>query len=453
MNAAPAPSMMRELVRLAWPVVGLNVLAVLSLAVDTAMLARTPQASATLTGLGYAVQTIFLLMVAMIGLSVGSVALAARAHGAGDRQRVRKVFEQSVGLTLLLGLVTATLGNLLAGPFLSLLGAQGEDLRQGLAYLRPLLSLSVVNYLSLLFTSLLRSVGNTSLPFRVALASNLVNFGCNAVLIFGALGLPALGVLGAAIGTAISQGFSVLVVGTLLARGAAPALGPVPWPRRPDPALARELLGIGAPAALDMVVLNVGMLGIIGMVGRIDPLAVAAHGMGLRVQALAFVPGMSVAQAIAALTGQAMGARQPARMRRVLYDGILLNMGMLSLLGVLLAWQAPLIVGLFDLDPDSALGQLTRHWMVILGTTMAPVGFFLAFTGHFQGTGRTRVQLAINTLATLFGLLPASALLGFGLGLGVDGVWAGLPLSFVIKAALALWVYRRSALPSLPLPE
>lgn len=443
MTARPAPSVLRELVNLAWPVIGLNVLAVLSLAVDTAMIGRTDQAEAALTGLGFAVQTIFLLMVAMMGLAVGAVAMVSRAHGARDPERARFVVEQSIVVALLLGLLTAVLGNLLAPPFIAMLGGTGEDGAQALLYLRPLLLFSPFNYLSILFTAVLRGVGNTRLPFRVALASNLVNLLCNYVLIFGKLGFPALGMLGAALGTGISQIFSVVVVGTLLVSARVPALLLKARLVRPQLAFTRELFRIGAPAALDMVVLNAGMLSIIGMVGRIDPLAVAAHGMGLRIQALAFVPGMSIAQAIAALTGQALGARDPERVRSVLRNGIGLCVAIMTAMGVLLALNAHSIVRVFDLVPDSPLGVYTQTWMRILGFTMTPVGFFLGLTGYFQGSGQTRVPLMINTLSTFLVLMPLSWILGFGLDLGVAGVWAGLPLSFVAKAGLAGWIYRR----------
>src|SRR5690606_37459411 len=97
----------RRLFALAWPIIGLNVLQVLALAVDTAMVGRTANAELALTGMGYAGQLIFLLMVAMIGLTVSTVAFIARAKGAGDLDRARHILQQSVQLTCLLGVVVA----------------------------------------------------------------------------------------------------------------------------------------------------------------------------------------------------------------------------------------------------------------------------------------------------------------------------------------------------------
>jgi hypothetical protein len=84
-------SIVARLWSLSLPVIGLNVLNVLALAVDTAMCGRLPEHEAALTGLGFATQIVFLLLVAMLGLVVGAAALVSRAHGAGDVERVEHV--------------------------------------------------------------------------------------------------------------------------------------------------------------------------------------------------------------------------------------------------------------------------------------------------------------------------------------------------------------------------
>ena len=96
---------------LAWPIIGINVLTVLALAVDTAMCGRLPDADTALTGLGFATQLTFLLMVAMIGLTVGTVANVARAHGAGHDERINHVLLQATQLTLVLGVFGMLVGH------------------------------------------------------------------------------------------------------------------------------------------------------------------------------------------------------------------------------------------------------------------------------------------------------------------------------------------------------
>ena len=436
----PAPTVYRpvlpQLVRLALPVIGLNILQVLALAVDTAMVGRLGGADTALTGMSFATQLSFLLMVVMIGLTVGSVAFVARAHGAGDRSRVAHIVSQSSTLAVSLGLAVALVGNLVAVPLLHLLGATGSDLDAGLAYLRPSLLFAPATYLNILLAACLRGVGNTRLAFFVALGSNALNVGLNYLFILGGAGFPALGLTGAALGTGLSQLAAVAVLTLLLARGAEPALQVRPRLARIDRALMSDLIRIGAPASADILILNAGFLSIVGMLGRLDPLAVAAHGMGLRVQALAFVPGMSISQAIGALVGQALGAGDAPRARTVLRYGAGLCVTVMSSLAAIIILGRVPIIALFHIDPTGPLGLYAQEWMQLLGWCMPAVGLYIAFVGLFQGSGATRTSLRINALMTLLLQIPLSWVLGFTFGMGTFGVWLALPLAFVGKAIL-----------------
>lgn len=422
--------------------IGLNVLGVLALAVDTAMCGRLPNAATALEALGFATQVVFILMVAMLGLVVGAVANVARAHGAGDAERVSHVVQQATQLTVLVAVGVAIVGNLAAPAILRALGAKGETLTLGLSYLRPNLSLCVFYYLSTLYAAVLRGIGNTRLPFLVALGSNALNVLFNYGLILGNLGLPSLGVQGAAIGTVLAQACGVGALVLVLRRRPIPGLTLRLRPAPIDRELARSLARVGWPAALDMIILNASFASIIGMLGRIDSVAVAAHGIGLRIQALAFVPGLSISQATGAMVGNALGAGNVPEAKAVVRASVLLCAAVMSALAALIIVGAAPIVSIFDVPHGTALMDYSVQWMHLLGWGMPIVGVHIALVGMFRGAGRTNTSLHVNLLGTLV-QIPLSWLLGFPLGLGAFGVWLGFPLSFVVKAALSAWWYKR----------
>ncbi|MEL6181633.1 MAG: MATE family efflux transporter [Myxococcota bacterium] len=432
-----------QLWTLAYPIIGLNVLNVLALAVDTAMCGRLPNAEAALTALGFATQVVFLFIVGMMGLTIGTVAIVARAYGAGDHDRVNHVLHQSTWLTVILSLIVAILGNVAAPLLVSVLGASGDALELAVTYLRPMLSGTVFAYLTLLYGGALRGVGNTRIPFLIALLYNGLNVLFNYGLILGNFGLPALGVQGAALGTVMANAVGAAAMVMLLRRGAVPGLHLPLKPTAIDTALARDLIRVGAPAALDMVILNVAFMVIVGMLGRIDEVAVAAHGMGLRVQALAFVPGLSVSQATGALVGQALGAGDAQQARRVVRVSVVMTTAIMSLLAIVIVGAVEPIVAIFDVAPNTPLGQFTTTWIKVLGYGMPAVGIYIAFIGMLQGAGETRVSLRINFFVTLLCQLPLAGLLGFTLGLGATGIWASLPLSFIVKSIAGAIVYQR----------
>ena len=444
MAAEPTPNPARRLLDLALPLIGLNVLNVLALTVDTAMLGRLPDAEITLIGLGFAAQILFLLMVAMSGLTVGTVALVARAYGAQQGERVNHILAQSVQLTVILSAAVAVAGSLLAEPLLLLLGAGPQSVEAGLAYLRVLLPGVVFSYLNILLAAVLRGVGNTRLPFFVALSMNLLNAGLNYGLILGNYGLPALGIQGAAIGTLIAQAAALLLMAMLIARGRVVGLRMPLRPRPVDLPLARQLIAIGTPAALDLVVFNAGFLSIIGMLGRIDEVAVAAHGIGLRVQALAFVPGMSIGQATGALVGNALGAGNPDEARAVARSAMRLCMVIMTSLGMAFILGAGPMLGLFDIELGTALAGHSLTWIRLLGLCMPLVALYIAVSGVFQGSGKTKIPLRINVIATI-AQIPMSAIFGFGLGLGAAGVWLAFPVALTMKSLMGVVIYRRES--------
>ena len=439
-NQAP---IWRRLAALAAPIIGLNVLAVFTLAVDTAMCGHLPNADIALTALGFSTQVVFLLLVAMIGLTVGTVALISRAHGAGDADRVNHVLQQSTQLTMLLGVIIAIGGNLVAPWILRSLGASGPALEAGLDYLRPLLGGTVFYYLNVLYAASLRGVGNTRLPFFVALVYNVLNIALNYGFILGGWGFPALGVFGAAIGTVLSQACGVLLMVTLLRRGVVPKVRVLLKPAPIDRKLAKELWQVGAPAAADMVILNAGFLAVVGLVGRFDQLAVAAHGLGIRIQALAFVPGLAVAQAAGAMIGNALGAQDTHEARRLVRASVIGCASLMSVLGISILLAVDSLIILFEVDPASSIGGYARDWIRILGWGMPVVGVWIGLVGMLQGSGATGTALRINMWSTLGVQIPLCWLLGYPLGLGCFGVWVAFPMAFVVKAWLGIREYRK----------
>jgi len=425
------------------PIVGLNLMSVITLAVDTAMCGRLTNAETALTALGFATQLIFLLMVAIIGLTVGTVAFVARAWGGRKVDRVNHVLQQSAQLTYILSAVVAAVGIAGAGTAMTLLGADAEVRALGVSYLRPLFGLTVFLYLNMLFAAALRAVGNTMLPFLVALVSNLLNIALNYLLIFGKLGLPALGVEGAAWGTVVSQAIAVLLMVLLLSRDYVPGVRAKLGFVRLDTPLAKDLVRIGVPAALDMVVLNIAFLAIIGMLASVAQVAVAAHGIGLRIQSLAFVPGLGVGQAIGAMVGNALGAHREPEARQVVRSGVILSTGIMSTIGLAIILGAFPIVGLFDVDPATELGRYSILWVRVLGAGMPVVGVQVALMGMLRGAGATNTSLLINVIGSLIIQVPLSWFLGFALGWGAFGIWVALPLSFVMRMCLGIVAYRR----------
>jgi putative MATE family efflux protein len=439
-QAVPPESMRLRLWRLSVPVIGINTLNVLMLAVDAALCGRLPESKAALTALGFATQVIFLLMVAMLGLLVGTVALVARAYGGKDTTRVNHLIAQATVLTAIVGIVVGIIGAIAAHPILRVLGASDDVASIGADYLRPLMIGTPFFYLTLLYTGIFRGVGNTKIPFVCALVANVINTILNYGLVLGNLGMPSIGVAGSAVATVTAQVINTVILIAVIRRGKIPGVKPKLGLVRIDKGLTVELFRVGWPAAVDMLVLNAGFLTALGMLGRIDEVTVAAHGLGMRVQSLAFVPGLSIAQATGALVGQALGGSDVPRAREVVRASLQLCLVIMSVLALLIVIAAHPLVHIFDVD-GGPLEAYSVEWMRWLGLAMLPAAIHIAMVGLLQGAGATMTSLRINLITTVM-QVPLAYLLAYTLDLGATGVWLSFPFSFCAKAALVMAAYR-----------
>jgi Na+-driven multidrug efflux pump len=214
------------------------------------------------------------------------------------------------------------------------------------------------------------------------------------------------------------------------------------WARLDRP-LARDLFRVGAPAALDMVVLNVAFLSIVGMLARVAQVTVAAHGIGIRIQSLAFVPALGVSQATGAMVGNALGGGRVSEAREVVRGGVILSTTISSIIGLSIVVGAVPILAIFDVDATTELGRYSVLWMRVLGWGMPIVGVHIALIGMLRGAGATNTSLMINIVGTLAIQVPLSWFLGFVVGWGAFGIWVALPISFVIRMLLGIAAYRR----------
>jgi Na+-driven multidrug efflux pump len=194
-----------------------------------------------------------------------------------------------------------------------------------------------------------------------------------------------------------------------------------------------------------MLILNVAFLSVVGMLARVAQVTVAAHGIGLRIQSLAFVPGFGVSQAIGAMVGNALGAGDVPEAREVVRGGTILSTVIMTVLGLSIVFGAEPIIAIFDVDPATELGRYSILWMRILGWGMPVVGVHIALIGMLRGAGATNTSLMINIVGTVIIQVPLSWFLGFVVGWGAFGIWVALPISFVVRLGLGILAYRQGA--------
>jgi putative MATE family efflux protein len=432
------PMTQRRVLTLATPIIGENLLQTMVGAVDTFMVARLGAAAVAGVGIGF--ELVFFIISILSAIDIGATVLVSQAIGAGQQKRANQLARQAIVWGLLLAIPVSIVMFLAAPTVIGLFGADPEVTAAATTYLQVTAATSVALFLSFVCGAVLRGAGDSRTPLQAAVLANIVNIIVAYVLIFGHLGLPALGVAGSALGAASGRSLGAAYMLVMMARGRkAISLGGS-WGWRPRLATARQLLTLGVPAAMEQVLSSGAFMVLIGVVALIGTHALAAQQITFTALSLAFLPAFGFSIAATALVGQSIGAQVPADARkasRIALRWALIWMGVGGLLTFLFSER---VMSVFSADP-AVIGAGTAA-LRSLSVALPFWGLWFVSSGSLRGSGDTRTPLLIGASTMWLSVLIAwIAVRWFGSGLGT--VWFAFVLTTAPASLLMWWAYRR----------
>ena len=431
----------RALLGLAIPVV-LSELGWMSMAiVDTIMVGRLSPEAIGAVGLSSAIYYAPALF--GIGMLLGLDTLVSQAFGRRDFDDCHRSLAQGVYIAcaftpLLMAVIW------LAPTFLHHWGVHPVVETEAASYLRILNWSTLPLLLYGAFRRYLQGIGQVRPVTFALITANLVNWAGNWALIYGKLGLPAMGVRGSALSTCIARVYmAAILVGTAWRYEGRRGHRLFAHWAGPDRLRIMQLAKLGFPTACQ-IVLEVGAFGFATVLaGRLQPEALAAHQIALTCASLTYMVPLGVSAAAAVAVGHAVGAGNPAKAKRA---------GWLAV-GISVAFMAAAAV-VFLAAPVSILHIYTRDsGVVALGIPLLALaaafqvfdGAQTAVTGALRGLGETRAPMILNLLGYWIFGLPLGAFLCFRVHLGIYGVWIGLTLALIFIAMLLLGRWARES--------
>jgi len=451
-------SLQGEVLRLAMPAVGEQLLNLLVGIVDTFLVGHLGQEA--LAAVGLANQWVMMATTLFGAVAVGTTALIARAVGAQDHSLANRAARQSILLGVGIGVVSTALVLTLAGPAITLLGAGPDTQPLGTAYLRIVAIVMLPSTLMFVTNAALRGAGDTRTPLVIMLAVNGLNALFAWALINGLLGLPSMGVLGSAVGQAVGRATGGLLAIVLLLRGRRGLRLSLKrlWP---DFGLIGRILRVGLPSGAEQLFFRLGQMAFFSIVAGLGTAALAAQQVAINATSISFLPGFGFAVAATTLVGQSLGAKDPHRAERSGYLSFLWGGGLMLAIGLVLIAFPAAFMRFFTDDPEVvALGILPLR---IIAAAQPPLAAMMIFAGALRGAGDTATPLWINgsslwlvrvPLAALLtqgwaALLPAAAAallpawLAVGPGWGLPGAWVAMAVDMTIRGSLLLLRFRR----------
>jgi putative MATE family efflux protein len=363
-------------------------------------------------------------------IAVGSLSLIARAMGARSPDDARLVFNQSLGLALVFGVVTLSLGWTVGALALGGLGADPATTAAGRAYLFAFVPALALMFPTAAISAGLRAAGVVGPPMAIASASIALNALLAPMLIAGWGPAPALGVAGAGLASSVASLASLLVLTALFPRMQT-TLRLTVRELAPQPAVWRRIAAVGLPASGEFLAMFVYVGLVYWVIRDFGSVAQAGFGIGMRVMQSIFLPAMAIAFAAAPIAGQNFGARDAHRVRATFRQAALIGSAVMFTLTLLCHIAPEALVAPFT--EDAAVAAVAADYLKIISWNFVAVGLVFACSGLFQALGDTRPAL-VSSATRLVRLRLADAVVGAAaelrapprmVGLGGFGVPAG----------------------------
>lgn len=394
---------------------------------------------AAIAAVGVSGNLLRLIGVISLGISTGAGILVSQYLGARNYAQAGHLAMQAILLAILFAIGIGILGYPLAEIGLRTVRiTDPEVIKLGTTYMHIILVGISTMFLSMTLGSIFRAGGDAVTPMVVLVFSMLINIGLDPMLIFGLWIFPKLGVAGSALATLIGRGIGVLILLVLCFSGRAPiSLKNVPL--RTDIVEMLDIFRLGIYSSMQGFWRHLSRLGFLWVIGPYGKFAVAAYTICMRLRILVMNPGFGIANSVAPLVGQNIGAEQIDRAEEAAKVGKIVGTSVMASIGILFLVFPQMFIRIFT--NDVAVIQIGKVYLQFLSLTFGFIAFSLVLGKALNGAGDTLSPMIITLAAQMgVGLCLVILLSHF---IGLMGVWIGIALSNVVQG-VGMWIWYKT---------
>jgi len=435
-NDLTSQSIFKALVFLALPIMGTSFIQMAYNMTDVIWIGRLgPEATAAVGTAGFFMW--FASGIIFLG-RIGAEVLVAQNVGKNDMESVgaivQNVLQLIVGFAIFFGLILLIFNK----PLLDFFNLEADVTIQAQNYLKIIAVGLVFFFVNPVLSAIFNGYGKSGVPFAINTIGLVCNIVLDPLLIFGLLGMPKLGVTGAALATIISQALVTLIfIIYIYLQKEVPVFKGVKLLRTPDRIWLKKIMKIGLPVGLQSMFFTIIAMVIAKIIATWGHVPIAVQKVGSQIESISWMTASGFSTAISAFVGQNYGARKYDRIIKG-YEASLLIMFIFGLFttAVLLIFPEP-IFKLFLNEPESL--QEGVVYLRILGVSQLFMCIEIMTNGAFNGLGKTMVP-AINS--TLFNLLRIPmALILSATALSLTGVWWSITISSILKGTVIVSLF------------
>ena len=429
--------LVRQLVLFTLPIMGANLLQALYTLVDLWTVGNFSD-SAAISAVSISSQLVILIHAIGIGLGNGGQVLISQQVGAKNYKQLGTTIGTLISFCLLASVIASLIGAAGVNLWMSLLNTPAEAWSGAVNYLLICTLGAPFMCASGTLCAILRGVGESKQPMFILLASALTNCVMDMVFVAG-LGW---GAEGAAWATTMAQAAgAVYAVIVVYRRREALGFDFKPASFKMDGPTLKAILKLGTPLVVMTASINASMMVITSFVNTYGVAASAITGIGSKLNSMVNVVTSGMETGVSSMVGQNFAAGKIDRVRKANRVGLVVCIVFFVFVGAVTLLFPEQIIGIFTQPSETDVLALARPYM------RTAFWLYLAFClmstplGHINGVGFTTLNLIAALLDGVVGRIGLSLLLGFGLGLGVEGFWWGNSLAAFISVFIGLGYY------------
>jgi len=365
---------------------------------------------------------VFIFIAIASGLAIGSTALVSQAIGARKRKKASNIALHSIIIGIITGTTTAVFGVFFSPPLFHFMGVSGHILEMTIQYANLIFFGFVFLFIGFIAQGIIQADGDTITPTRNLGVSVFLNIILDPLFIFGLGPVPAMGLVGAGLATVLARSvgaflniFHIFTNRTSIRMDMKYFV--------PEVSIFKRIVLIGFPSSLSNSINSIGMILLMSLVGAFGTSAIAAFGVGIRLESLAIMPIIGLSSAVIPFVGQNLGANRISRAKESISLASYSVIAFMCLFWLVWFFLPEIVYSPFTSDPDVLL--IGSGYLKIISFGYIFMGLNFIMGAAFQGAGRTDLQLAVNLIRWISVISVAYFLVGI---LGMNGIWTGFPI-------------------------
>jgi len=372
-------------------------------------------------------------------LNVGTVALVSHAVGRKDRPKANLLFNQSLMLSVVMGLVVLIAGVMLADQYLATIAADDATFKAGKTYFLWFLPNLALQFVIVAMGSALRATGIVKPTMIVQMIAIIINIVLAPILISGwGTGYP-MGVAGAGLASSIAASIGVILLWRYFHRlehYVAFSLDLF----KPQYQHWKQILVVGFPSGAEFMIMFTYMALIYWAIKDFGSAAQAGFGLGTRIMQSIFLPALAIAFALPAVIGQNFGAREADKVKQAFKIASVMVTVLMVMLTIIAIWHPIVMFKPFSKDPEVI--KVAVGFISIIAFNFVPSGIIFTCSGLFQGFGNTWPSM-ISTGSRLISFAIPAIWLTTTEDFQIRQLWYLSVITVVLQSFLSLYLARR----------